>query len=179
MSKLLSRLSLKDRVFTVLVTPSWLLKLSIRFLGNERGIWVHMCPAIVLRIVTGDTPVSYWPIFFPVVCNSPEIFANVNLVQFPSQCVSVNFLLLLVQFNLQLHFMFSQMSVARPGFLPSQLNLTQRNLLLVIMDLTKPRRRRQREREKTVGSVSNTTTLHVHHAFLYISLPSLHNNGVK
>ena len=27
--------------------------------------------------------------------------------------------------------------------------------------------------------MSKTTTLHVHHAFLYISLPSLHNNDVK
>ena len=39
-------------------------------------------------------------------------------------------------------------------------------------DLTKPRRRRQRERQKTIGLMSKTTTLH---AFLYISLPSLHN----
>ena len=36
-------------------------------------------------------------------------------------------------------------------------------------DLTKPRRRRQRERQKTIGLMSKTTTLHVHHAFLYIS----------
>ena len=63
MSKLLSRLSLKDRVLTVLVTPSWLLKLSIRILRNEKGTWAHMCPAIVFGILTGDTPFSYWPIF--------------------------------------------------------------------------------------------------------------------
>ena len=70
MSKLLSRLSLKDRVFTVLVTSlnpssSWLRKLPIRHLRNERRTWAHMCPAIVLGIVTRDTPVSYWPICFP------------------------------------------------------------------------------------------------------------------
>ena len=46
-SKLLSQVSLKDRVFSVLVTSSspsssWLLKLSIRLLRNERGIWAHM-----------------------------------------------------------------------------------------------------------------------------------------
>ena len=69
MSKLLSRLSLKDRVFTVLVTSSnpsssWLLKMSIRLLRNEKGSWAHMCPAIVLGIATGDTPVSYWPFSF-------------------------------------------------------------------------------------------------------------------
>ena len=46
-------------------------------------------------------------------------------------------------------------------------------------NLTKPRRRRQRERQKTIGLMSNTTTLHVYHAFWYISLPSLHNYDVK
>ena len=38
----------------------------------------------------------------------------------------------------------------------------------------KPRRRLQRERQKTIGLMSKTTTLHVHHTFLYISLPLLH-----
>ena len=58
-------------------------------------------------------------------------------------------------------------------------------LVHVNRDLTKPRRRRrrrrrrQRERQKTIGLMSKTTTLHVHHAFLYISLPSLHNYDVK
>ena len=52
-------------------------------------------------------------------------------------------------------------------------------LVHVNTDLTKPRRRRQRERQKTIGLMSKTTTLHVHHAFLYISLPSLHNYDVK
>ena len=33
------------------------------------------------------------------------------------------------------------------------------------------RRGRQRERQKKNGFVSKTTTLHVHHAFLYIPLP--------
>ena len=41
-------------------------------------------------------------------------------------------------------------------------------------ELKQRRRRRQRERQK-----SKTTTLHVHHAFLYISLPSLHDYAVK
>ena len=48
-----------------------------------------------------------------------------------------------------------------------------------IRDLTKPRRRRQRERQETIGFMSKTTTLHVHHGFLYISLPSLRNYDVK
>ena len=33
--------------------------------------------------------------------------------------------------------------------------------------------------KKTIGLISKTTTLHVHHAFLYISLSSLHNYDVK
>ena len=33
--------------------------------------------------------------------------------------------------------------------------------------------------KKAMGSISKTTTLHVHHAFLYISLPSLHVCDVK
>ena len=45
-----------------------------------------MRPAVVSGIVTGDVPVSYWPIFFglsPVTV--PEIFAEVNSVQTPSR----------------------------------------------------------------------------------------------
>ena len=33
--------------------------------------------------------------------------------------------------------------------------------------------------KKTIGFITKTTTLHVHHAFLYISLPSLHDYNVK
>ena len=55
----------------------------------------------------------------------------------------------------------------------------KRPLLQENRDLTKPRRRRQRERQKTIGLMSKTTTLHVYHAFLYISLPLLHNYDVK
>ena len=32
---------------------------------------------------------------------------------------------------------------------------------------------------KTIGLISKTTILRVHHAFLYISLPSLHDYDVK
>ena len=32
---------------------------------------------------------------------------------------------------------------------------------------------------KAMGLISKTTRLHEHHAFLYISLPSLHNYNVK
>ena len=33
--------------------------------------------------------------------------------------------------------------------------------------------------KKAMGLLSKTTTLHVHHAILYISLPSLHDYDVK
>ena len=33
--------------------------------------------------------------------------------------------------------------------------------------------------KKAIGSLRKTTTLHVHHAFLYISLPSFHDYNVK
>ena len=48
-------------------------------------------------------------------------------------------------------------------------------LLASNRELRQRRRGRQRERHK----ISKTTTLHVHHTFLYISLPSLHDYDVK
>ena len=44
------------------------------------------------------------------------------------------------------------------------------------MDLTKLKRRRQRDRLKNNKFYEKTTTLHGHHAFLYISWPSLTSN---
>ena len=41
-----------------------------------------MSPAIVSGIVTGDAPVSYWPIFSPSLVTVPEVFAWVNSAQF-------------------------------------------------------------------------------------------------
>ena len=46
----------------------------------------------------------------------------------------------------------------------------------VVMDF---KIQRERERQKTVGLISKTTTLHVHHAFLYISFLFLHDYDVK
>ena len=39
-----------------------------------------MRPAIASGIVTGNTPVNYWPIV-----TAPEVFARVNSPQFPSR----------------------------------------------------------------------------------------------
>ena len=51
---------------------------------------------------------------------------------------------------------------------------------LVKNRLKQRRRRRQRERQKSNRfRISKTTTLHVHQAFVYISLPSLHDYDVK
>ena len=36
-----------------------------------------------------------------------------------------------------------------------------------------------RNSSKAIGLITKTTILHVHHAFLYISLPSLHDYDVK
>ena len=52
--------------------------------------------------------------------------------------------------------------------------------LKVIRDFKIQRRGRYKENvKKTIGLISKTTTLHVRHAFLYISLPFLHNYDVN
>ena len=48
-----------------------------------------------------------------------------------------------------------------------------------IRDFKIQRRGRQRERQKTIGLINKTTTSHVHHTFLYISFPFLHDYDVK
>ena len=56
------------------------------YVRNRLGTGAEVRPAIVSGIVTGDVPVSYWPIFFclsPVTV--PEVFAEVNSVQSPSR----------------------------------------------------------------------------------------------
>ena len=42
-----------------------------------------MRPAIVSGIAIGGAPVSYWPIFSRVLCNSPISLCNSNSTQFP------------------------------------------------------------------------------------------------
>ena len=56
----------------------------------------------------------------------------------------------------------------------------EKSLLNMIRDFKIQRRGRQRERQKKpIGLISKTTTLHVHHAFLYISLLFLYDYDVK
>ena len=45
---------------------------EIRHFTNEKGNEAVMCPAVVSGIFTGNAPVSYWPVFFPVPCNSAK-----------------------------------------------------------------------------------------------------------
>ena len=40
----------------------------------QKGTGAKMCPAIDTGIVTGDAPVSYWPMFFPTTV--PEVSAK-------------------------------------------------------------------------------------------------------
>ena len=56
----------------------------IRHLRNKKGTGAEMRPAIVSGIVTEDASISYWPIFSLSLVTVPEVFANVNSVQFPS-----------------------------------------------------------------------------------------------
>ena len=48
-----------------------------------------------------------------------------------------------------------------------------------IMEFLQRRRQRQRERQTAVGLLSKATSLHAHQAFLYISLPFLHDYDAK
>ena len=57
----------------------------IRHFRDDNGTGAEMSPAIVSEIVTGDLPVSNWPIFFFLsLVTDPEVFAIVNSAQFPS-----------------------------------------------------------------------------------------------
>ena len=63
---------------------SWyLLSSPIRHFRNEKVTGAEMLPAIILSIVTRDSLVSYWPIFFLSLVTVPKVFAKVNSAQFP------------------------------------------------------------------------------------------------
>ena len=55
------------------------LKKAIGQFRSEKRTGAEMRPAIVSGSVTGDAPVSYWPVLEIV----PELFAKVNSAQFP------------------------------------------------------------------------------------------------
>ena len=62
------------------IWPNIPLKKAIGHFRNDRGTGAEMRPAIVSGSVTGDTPISYWPVLEIV----PELFAKVISAQFPS-----------------------------------------------------------------------------------------------
>ena len=45
---------------------------SIYHFRNEKGTGAEMPPEIVSGIVTGDSPVSYWPIVLSLPTNNPR-----------------------------------------------------------------------------------------------------------
>ena len=53
---------------------TFLLSSAIRHISNEKRTGTETRPAIVSGIVTGDAPISYWPIFHPVPSNSSRSF---------------------------------------------------------------------------------------------------------
>ena len=56
---------------------------SIRRITKEKGTGAEMCLPSVSGIVTGDAPVSYWPILSLSLVTVPEVFAKVNSAQSP------------------------------------------------------------------------------------------------
>ena len=57
----------------------------IRLLRADKGTGAETSPAIVSEVVTGDAPISYWPIFHLSLVSDPEVFVIVNSAQFPSR----------------------------------------------------------------------------------------------
>ena len=54
-------------------------------LRNEKGGEAEMCPASVSGMVTGEAPVSFWPISPLVLVTVPDVFAKVKSTQFPTR----------------------------------------------------------------------------------------------
>ena len=58
-------LALKTLMFdwTVILQRENYMLVTIRHFRNAKRTGAEMCPAIVSGIVTGDAPVSYWPVW--------------------------------------------------------------------------------------------------------------------
>ena len=73
---------------------------------NERGTGAEMHPAVVSGIVTGDAPISYWPIFFSLpLVTVPERHGEVNSAQF--------FFLFLIKSGLKRSYFFKHLAVKK------------------------------------------------------------------
>ena len=53
-----------------------------RHFVNEKRTGGEICPAVVSGIVTGNAPVSCWPIFSPFLVTVPKVFAKGDSAQF-------------------------------------------------------------------------------------------------
>ena len=53
---------------------------QITFAPSEAKTGAEMCPAIVCGNVTGNVPVTYWPIFFPCLSKNPRSLCESLLV---------------------------------------------------------------------------------------------------
>ena len=73
---------------------------------NERGTGAEMHPAVVSGIVTGDAPISHWPIFFSLpLVTVPELLGEVNSAQF--------FFLFLIKSGLKRSYYFKHLAVKK------------------------------------------------------------------
>ena len=61
-----------------------------------------MCPTSVSGIVTGDAPVSYWPVFPLSLLTTPEVYEKVYSTQFPSRSLSGELVITIHSINLLL-----------------------------------------------------------------------------
>ena len=77
---------------------------------DEKGPGAEISDAIVSEIVTGDAPVSYWPIFFVSLATVPQGFAKANSAQSTSRFLTGEFVGL-TKLLLKLHSMTCELNV--------------------------------------------------------------------
>ena len=77
---------------------------------DEKGPGAEISDAIASGIVTGDAPLSYWPIFFSSLATVPEGFAKANSTQSTSHFLTGEFVGL-TKLLLKLHGMTCELNV--------------------------------------------------------------------
>ena len=75
--------NLYNSIFFCMTVTTTIGKLSIRQFRNENGTWAELCPIIISGIVKGYEPVSYWPVFFPVLNSSLRSLCESSLGPVP------------------------------------------------------------------------------------------------
>ena len=74
---------------------------------------------------------------------------------------------------------FRVLEISRFGLFYIKQSSACKSFWVITLDFTIPRHDGNENVKKNNRVVGNTTTLHVHHTFLYISLPFLHGYDVK